>query len=192
MSGIWAQAGSHFALPTPVAERQMEKLWREPKRRVLEKDEDFSWMQPSTPTIPDGACAKLSGFVSKMHRTRRLGASRWASRFIDVDDYRGRVQVQRGRHTPPRTVCSLADVSLAVAEPPLAHAFVIKSGGVHVTVSARNEMELTHWLTNLQARIDAWKNKAERPPEARPAFGAAGEETFWVKRATDGTWRATW
>jgi len=192
---MFAKAFTHYALPTPLAERQMKKLWREPSGpQVLERPDDFSWMHPSAPTIPAGASPQLSGFLKKMHRTRRPVWRQWAKRYVKVDDYRGRVSVASGRYERAKTVCSLADVQVSVAQPPLAHAFVIKCGGVNLTVSASTDEELEHWLTNLQLRIDEWKRKrrTEGPEEAKPSFGAAGEDIYWVRQAEDGTWRATW
>ena len=188
------QAFTHYAMPEPLGERRMKKLWKEPSHKVVLAQEDFSWMHPTEPVIPEGAVPKLSGWVSKMHRSSRRYGRRWGSRFLDVDDYRGRVSLAKSRQDKPRTVCPLQDVVLAVAEAPLAHAFVIKCGGIDITVCASSQDELGMWLSNLQARIDEWKKKTrhEGPPEARPAFGSAGEDIYWLRRAMDGTFRALW
>ena len=171
----------------------MRQLWEEtPEDAPSTHPEDFSWLHPCSPTIPEGASPKLSGWLGKQHQSRR-----WGRRYFDVDDYRGRLLVSK-RNRKPRTVCALQDIAVCEASTPAdaqtelpPHTFVIQCGGLHLTVDASTSDELSRWLDNLQARIAVWKEKARRegPDVAKPSFGASGEDEYWLRRAADGTWR---
>jgi|UniRef100_A0A7S3BK62 hypothetical protein len=189
---MFAQAFTHWAMPVPLAERQMQALWKEKKSRTAPHADDFSWMHPPSPLVPENSSPKLSGWLGKQHSSRR-----WGKRFVDVDDYRGRL-ILTSKSRRPRDVCALQDIAICEAlgddaNDVARHAFEIKCGGLHLTLDAHTGEDLRFWLVNLRARIAAWQDRAksEGLAVAKPAFGAAGEQE-WLRPAADGTWRADW
>jgi len=108
--------------------------------------------------LPEGADEGMRGWLAKQHQR---APGRWAKRWFEVDDRKGRLSYSHKEGSKKVSVSiPLQELTVALTDGgERDHCFIISCSPLRLVVSAPSDEDRQRWLHNLQLRVDLWKAK---------------------------------